>query len=623
MTIARANCSGFAVTINFDSKNESFSQFLIFGLDFIELEPNKFEKIAFSKNELEKIVFEIYSEARSSNVELILDRSLSALLKEVENEKQILAESLKKGREIKLREIFFPQLPKEFYRIPKKFQYRSINHLISTRNTANFSVPGSGKTTISLAAYAYLKNKGLVEGLFVVGPLSSFLSWEEEFQECFGRPAISARISGSQQNRILLYDASKKFDLFLISYHMLKFEESNIERLLQRKKLFLILDESHHIKNFKEGLHSSIVRRLAKYAARRLILSGTPAPNSIEDLWSQFTFLWPQEKLLGTKAAFKVECARNISNIKRKIDPLFIRITKDELNIPKPIIQKVNIKLHPLHYDFYYQLCKSASTRVKKISDISNKKDFFKLCTAWLIQAIDDPSRLIQNANFQRFMRKDLDLLGAYHDYEKGARPMKIVYSKKVVEKLIKRKQKVLFWSYFVNNIKGLAENEFHKFNPLLLYGDIPKDASIDEEVNREKNIKLFKHNPQRRLLIANPAACAESISLHNVCKNAIYLDRTLNCAQYLQSMDRIHRLGIKSSPHIDLYIAKETFDERVDERLTEKTALMYRLLDDPFAPINLETTEEDYFGEVNERMKLEVEIDLALVEEELKGKRR
>ena len=46
-------------------------------------------------------------------------------------------------------------------------------------------------------------------------------------------------------------------------------------------------------------------------------------------------------------------------------------------------------------------------------------------------------------------------------------------------------------------------------------------------------------------VLLANPAALAEGVSLHTVCHDAVYLDRTFTAGQYLQSVNRIHRLGL------------------------------------------------------------------------------
>ena len=86
------------------------------------------------------------------------------------------------------------------------------------------------------------------------------------------------------------------------------------------------------------------------------------------------------------------------------------------------------------------------------------------------------------------------------------------------------------------------------------------------------------------RLMIANPQAGGEGISLHRVCHYAIYLDRTFNAAHYLQSVDRIHRLGLPNSVNtfIEIIIAKNTIDEVVLKRLNIKTKSMSKVLDDP-----------------------------------------
>ena len=52
-------------------------------------------------------------------------------------------------------------------------------------NSCNFSVPGSGKTTIVYAAYTYLKALNKIDKLFIIGPLSSNMAWKNEYYECF------------------------------------------------------------------------------------------------------------------------------------------------------------------------------------------------------------------------------------------------------------------------------------------------------------------------------------------------------------------------------------------------------------------------------------------------------
>jgi SWI/SNF-related matrix-associated actin-dependent regulator of chromatin subfamily A-like protein 1 len=54
----------------------------------------------------------------------------------------------------------------------------------------------------------------------------------------------------------------------------------------------------------------------------------------------------------------------------------------------------------------------------------------------------------------------------------------------------------------------------------------------------------------------------------------AIYLDRTFNLVDYLQSQDRIHRLSQTSDCQIVLLLAKDSIDEFVDFCLEQKTRL-------------------------------------------------
>ncbi|HVO74987.1 MAG TPA: hypothetical protein VMT35_13250, partial [Ignavibacteriaceae bacterium] len=150
-------------------------------------------------------------------------------------------------------------------------------------------------------------------------------------------------------------------------------------------------------------------------------------------------------------------------------------------------------------------------------------------------------------------------------------------------------------------------------YETFLVYGGIPKDDDENAEFNREKNIKSFKESPGPCILIANPAACAESISLHKACKQAIYLDRTFNCGLYLQSLDRIHRIGLNKDDVIIYHIieAENTIDETINRRLIEKEKNMLKILDDDlpvgsyeFEESILSQSEQDEEADYNETLK-------------------
>ena len=118
--------------------------------------------------------------------------------------------------------------------------------------------------------------------------------------------------------------------------------------------------------------------------------------------------------------------------------------------------------------------------------------------------------------------------------------------------------------------------------------------GSEEEEDTREWKIKKFHQDEKSFVLVANPAACGEGISLHTVCHYALYIDRNYNAAQYLQSEDRIHRLGL--SPDIittvEILFSPDTVDESVRRRLVSKVTQMAKVLDDN--SLNIEPFEPD-----------------------------
>ena len=78
--------------------------------------------------------------------------------------------------------------------------------------------------------------------------------------------------------------------------------------------------------------------------------------------------------------------------------------------------------------------------------------------------------------------------------------------------------------------------------------------------------------------ILANPAAAGEGISLHKVCHDAIYLDRSYVTTHYLQSIDRIHRLGLPPGVETNVHIFQTmtpkgfgSIDHSVSRRLAQK----------------------------------------------------
>lgn len=489
-----------------------------------------------------------------------------------------------------------------FTRKLKPYQIPPVAHIVNVGNAANFSVPGSGKTTITLAGYSILKKQGIIDKIMVIGPRAAFMSWEDEYQNCFGKAPKAIRLTGAISNRKTLYRQASNAELILLSYQMASRDVNRLSVFLRENRVMLVLDESHNIKNIAGRKWSATVLSLAPFAVRRIILSGTPVPNSLEDLWSQMTFLWPNPKILGTADEYKERIASLGNNaaddIKKDLYPFYWRLHKSQLKLKKPIFHWIPIKMRP------YQKAIYDTVAAKILNEVENAPEERIKLRAWrksrlirLLQIASNPTLLSQHSKEFSIPPMDAtglpvsELIEKYPLYEKSPKIEAVV---ELAEKLVKKKEKVIIWTTFIPNIKTL-ELLLKKYEPRVIYGDIPKDLSENEEFNREKMIREFKHSKKYNILIANPGACAESISLHKICHHAMYLDRTFNCAQYMQSLDRIHRIGLEPDEQIHYYIfqIKNSIDEVIHHRLKSKQKQMLTLLEDDFALLDLENSEE------------------------------
>ena len=140
-----------------------------------------------------------------------------------------------------------------------------------------------------------------------------------------------------------------------------------------------------------------------------------------------------------------------------------------------------------------------------------------------------------------------------------------------------------------------------------LIYGGTPiQDVSVRDELTREQIIREFVA-PRSGIdvLVANPAACAESISLHKTCSHAIYYDMSYNCAQYLQSLDRIHRVGGSEHKAAHYYFLQyeDTVDRDILANVQRKAQNMSAIIDQDYAIYSLDMFAEEEEVEAYERL--------------------
>lgn len=481
----------------------------------------------------------------------------------------------------------------------KPYQVRGVQHLLAVKHGANFSVPGSGKTTVIYATFELLRRERIADKLLVIGPRSCFLPWEEEFKACFGYPAQSARLTGTARHS--LYLNSNSYVLFLCTYQTASNDIKELIKLCQMHKTLLVIDESHNVKKLQGGVWSDAILQIAPFAARRAILSGTPMPNSYADLWTQITFLRPGKQVLGERVPYRYRCEDKVEHagIREAIRPFFVRVTKSELGLPLPSFDRVYCILKPYQESIYRALS------LKFLKDVDAAPEERRVLRQWrkakmvrLIQVASNPSLLAQYSeefNVPPFSGEGASVIQLIDEYPKFEIPTKVECTLRLIRELLQKGEKVIVWTYFVHNLK-MMEQLLQDVKPFIVYGAIPRDESEDIEFNREQQLQQFKEIKEPVVLLANPAACAESVSLHRVCHHAIYLERTFNCGQYLQSLDRIHRIGLGPDEIVTYHIlvARGTIDDTIDRRLGKKEADMLHLLEDelPVGTLEVEAHE-------------------------------
>jgi SNF2 family DNA or RNA helicase len=537
-----------------------------------------------------------------------------------------LNSSLENSQNLKSKSIFEPKLSKSFKRELLDFQKYPVEHLLAVNNGANFSVPGSGKTTMTLAVIANWLEQGIVEKIMVIGPIASFGSWEDEFELCFDKNPNSVRVHGDIAS--ILNDVAKNSHLILAHYQTANARRNELRKFLETYKTVLIVDESHNIKNPKVKKWASALLDLAPYAKRRIILSGTPMPQDEQDLWTQMTFLYPTDFPLGNVNSYCDEVKKHGLNDHHKniLDSLFSRVKKKDLNLPEPKFIKVPVVLGE-HQRQIYDIIAEKTLEEIELSEEQEKLNKFRLVRfIRLMQIASNPSLLSEQSrefnidsplfesnsemisaefgfDVHEINNEDLKLTSIYEkisNYSDLEIPSKIVTAGKIARDLYNKGEKVIIWSTFLLNIDVFKDSVLSDLNPIAIDGRVSRN--LEESPNRDELINKFKNSPNPEILIASPASLGESVSLHKnlqgetVCTNAIYFDRNFNGAQFMQSVDRIHRVGMDKDVEVTyhLCIGTDTIDERIDQRLWEKWQNMTNALNDPF----LSTVQIDVLNE-------------------------
>jgi len=449
------------------------------------------------------------------------------------------------------------------YNFLHDFQKRASDFWLKHKQ-AYFAVDmGLGKTAIVLYSLTRIKRPALV-----VAPLRTiFTTWPEEINK-WDFPLEFAIVHGEGKEEALRVRA----DVYLTNYETIPWIYSELRKIFKQggRAPFevLVIDEGSKIKNPKTK-RFKFFDALKKIFSYRAILSGTPAPNTLLDLWSQY-YILTDGRALGdhfysyrnryfTQHAFNpysIELKENADiEIYNRIRPSTFRLAaEDYLELPE-------ITYNYIALDLPKGLRKTYNTFKKDFLVTIGGVDLVALNSATLSNKL---RQFLQGFNYYEtgeFDNRDRPIKSAteFHD-------IKVHALKDLVEDL---NQPVLCAIQFKHELE-MIRRVFPKA-PIIAGGTSTADAT--------KFIKLW-NNQELPLLLCHPLSLSHGVNLQTGGSNILWYCQPWSLEQYLQFNSRLHRQGQRQGVVINHLTIKDSIDDKVAQVLSDKNLTQQKLLD-------------------------------------------
>ncbi len=470
---------------------------------------------------------------------------------------------------------------------PLPFQENAIAKVCCTEGFALLLDPGMGKTAITLAAICVLQHHKEIKAALVVVPLRPlYLTWPAEIAkwEQFKHLKVSI-IHGTPVQRVKAMQA--KADVYLINPENVPWLEALLcvgpnfggpeendrhpARLFGTAPELLVVDESTRFKNARSQRFKALKALLPAFK-RRLILTGTPAPQSIEDLFAQIQilddgarlgkyityfrkqFMFPETIRIGGGDTVDVWHPRKGSDVEvaGKIADISLRLqAEDYLKMPKISYNVIPVTLPTAVRKSYNQLAQNLVTETKDGTTL----------TAPTAAAAVMKLRQIVNG-------------WTYH--EGGST---FLHNNKISAlcDLVEEQQgtPLLVAVAFVHEVQAIREalkTVLPKGTVVpYLGGGVPR-AAADHIVAEWNAGKL-------PVLLAHPTSVAHGLNLqaggHSVC----WFGLTWSLEEHIQFNARVYRQG-QSKPVVIHYLAvQDTVDEDIAQALSTKADVQSAIL--------------------------------------------
>jgi SNF2 family DNA or RNA helicase len=457
---------------------------------------------------------------------------------------------------------------------PYPFQQEAIDKLQPQKARLIGDEMGTGKTCEAIWIDAVDRQKWneangkTVLKTLVVAPLAVHDSWEKHIKELTGAPVV--RIDPKNRGAFVKALEARVNGFYIIHWQALRL----VPELKKVKWFHIIGDEVHRAKN-RKAQQTQAFKMLRAY--KKTGLSGTPADDKPDDLWSVLNWLWPQYyrsywrfrkhycveeavELGGAgRPVTKVVGVQNVESLHKEMDPWYIRrLKKDVLkDLPDKYYDTIWVDLDPKQRVAYNQM----------------KRDMI----AWLDNQ-DQTSPLIAGVVVAQLTRLQQFALAYMQPHpEKDGKWIMTDPSTKldVLCELIAdnpTEQMVVFSQS--KAVLYLLSRRLERQH--VSHGLFTGDAT---QVDKDHLVESFQAG-DTQVFAGTIAAGGEGITL-TASSTVIFLDRAWSPTKNLQAEDRCHRDGQKNAVQVIDIMAKNTIDPDRKFKIDLKWSWLRELLGD------------------------------------------
>lgn len=426
---------------------------------------------------------------------------------------------------------------------------------------------GLGKTiqTISLVAYL-LENKNVVGPHLIVAPKAVLPNWVHEFQTWV--PSIVAVLyDGRQETRKAIreeYFGEGKFSVMITHYDLIMRDKQYLKKI---HWYYMIVDEGHRLKNHECALARILVSEYR--IRRRLLLTGTPIQNSLQELWALLNFLLPhifnsvENFAEWFNAPFADRCDAAITDeeelliirrLHHVIRPFILRRKKDEVEKYLPGKTQVILKCDLSAWQkIYYQQVTDVG-RVGMESERGKSKGLQNL-SMQLRKCCNHPYLFLQEYNMWR-MDEIVRAAGKFELLDR------------LLPKLHRSGHRILLFSQMTRLLDILEVYlRMHDYKFLRLDGSSKTD---------ERGTLLKEFNaPDSPYFIFLLSTRAGGLGLNlQTADTVIIFDSDWNPQMDQQAEDRAHRIGQKKEVRVFVLVSVGSIEEVILERAKQKMGI-------------------------------------------------